>query len=273
MASECSAPDPVFAVLDGSDDDAAVVAAAHSLAALRGAHVDGVFVGRDPAAALLMGGDGFTGGVGVTALDALESEREAAVGRARSVAELGGAAFRVFQGPRAQAASLARLSAFAVMGAGAVRNGGDLADVAGEMLIDGGVAVLVARSTPPFATLGLAWDGSREAARSMRSARDVVAQAERVVVMQGAGDLHRRDGALSDPSHAETWLKRRNVAVTHRVLHHRPVGEALLEACLQEGVDLLIAGAYGQPRLREAVFGGVTRTLLESDGPSLFLAH
>ncbi len=50
------------------------------------------------------------------------------------------------------------------------------------------------------------------------------------------------------------------------------VGERLLQGA--EGVDLLVAGAYGHSRLREFVFGGVTRTLLAaSDGPAMLLAH
>jgi nucleotide-binding universal stress UspA family protein len=35
----------------------------------------------------------------------------------------------------------------------------------------------------------------------------------------------------------------------------------------------MVAGAYGHARLREAVFGGVTRAMLLADGPSLLLAH
>ena len=41
-----------------------------------------------------------------------------------------------------------------------------------------------------------------------------------------------------------------------------------------EDAGLLVAGAYGHSRLREAVFGGATRTFLTSSvGPHLFLAH
>jgi len=50
------------------------------------------------------------------------------------------------------------------------------------------------------------------------------------------------------------------------------IGERLLQGA--QGVDLLVAGAYGHSRLREFVFGGVTRTLLAAtDGPAMLLAH
>jgi len=31
--------------------------------------------------------------------------------------------------------------------------------------------------------------------------------------------------------------------------------------------------AFGHARVREFIFGGVTRTLLQAEGPSLFLSH
>jgi carotenoid cleavage dioxygenase len=34
-----------------------------------------------------------------------------------------------------------------------------------------------------------------------------------------------------------------------------------------------LSGAFGHPRLQEFIFGGTTRTLLNSDQPSLFLSH
>jgi nucleotide-binding universal stress UspA family protein len=39
------------------------------------------------------------------------------------------------------------------------------------------------------------------------------------------------------------------------------------------GADILVAGAFGHPRLQEFIFGGTTRSLLNTDGPSLFLSH
>ncbi len=42
------------------------------------------------------------------------------------------------------------------------------------------------------------------------------------------------------------------------------VGNALLSHAADISADLLVMGAYGHSRFHEAVFGGVTRTLLES---------
>ena len=47
----------------------------------------------------------------------------------------------------------------------------------------------------------------------------------------------------------------------------------LLYAARKAEADILVAGAFGHPRLQEFIFGGTTRTLLNSDQPSLFLSH
>ncbi len=48
---------------------------------------------------------------------------------------------------------------------------------------------------------------------------------------------------------------------------------ALLSAAVKAGAEILVAGAFGHPRLQEFIFGGATRTLLNSERPSLFLSH
>jgi nucleotide-binding universal stress UspA family protein len=48
---------------------------------------------------------------------------------------------------------------------------------------------------------------------------------------------------------------------------------ALLQAARAANAEILVAGAFGHPRLQEFIFGGTTRTLLNSEQPSLFLSH
>ena len=47
----------------------------------------------------------------------------------------------------------------------------------------------------------------------------------------------------------------------------------LLSYIADMGADMLVAGGYGHSRLREALFGGVTRTLLSSQTLPLFMSH
>ena len=47
-----------------------------------------------------------------------------------------------------------------------------------------------------------------------------------------------------------------------------------MTATQERGADLLVMGAYGHSRVREYLFGGVTRYFLEQvAGPALLLAH
>ncbi|MEZ5683950.1 MAG: universal stress protein [Novosphingobium sp.] len=52
------------------------------------------------------------------------------------------------------------------------------------------------------------------------------------------------------------------------------IEETLAASVAQHGAELLVMGAYGHSRVREFLFGGVTRYFLEEEGgPALLLAH
>ena len=51
------------------------------------------------------------------------------------------------------------------------------------------------------------------------------------------------------------------------------ISDVLLSRAANFGADLIVAGAYHHSRLRESVFGGVTRDLLERMPVPLLLSH
>jgi nucleotide-binding universal stress UspA family protein len=53
----------------------------------------------------------------------------------------------------------------------------------------------------------------------------------------------------------------------------RPAGEAILINAQMLGADLLVKGAYTQSRLRQMIFGGPTRYLLEHATLPMIMAH
>jgi nucleotide-binding universal stress UspA family protein len=53
----------------------------------------------------------------------------------------------------------------------------------------------------------------------------------------------------------------------------RAVGEAILFNAREIGADLLVKGAYTQSRLRQLIFGGTTRHLLEHSTLPMLMAH
>ena len=79
-----------------------------------------------------------------------------------------------------------------------------------------------------------------------------------------------------DPARLQAFLSVRGVSSEVRTLNEGgEVASALVKAAVAEQACLLVAGAYGHPRLQEFIFGGTTRTLLNAaaGAPSLFLSH
>jgi nucleotide-binding universal stress UspA family protein len=79
-----------------------------------------------------------------------------------------------------------------------------------------------------------------------------------------------------DPSRLQAFLKVRGVEAEVRTLTEGgDVASVLLKAAVAEKACLLVAGAFGHPRLQEFIFGGTTRSLLNAaaGAPSLFLSH
>ena len=119
-------------------------------------------------------------------------------------------------------------------------------------------------------TIAIAWDGGKEASRAMRTALPLLQRASRIIVLSSvSGPDHR-----IDPSRAVNFLSVRGVVAEARMLKGSgDPAPALIKEAKAAGADILVAGAFGHPRLQEFIFGGATRTFLNSDGPSLFLSH
>jgi nucleotide-binding universal stress UspA family protein len=77
-----------------------------------------------------------------------------------------------------------------------------------------------------------------------------------------AGGLHARLDRLGAP------------VKSHVIEADGQDGKLLLEAAAGLGASLFVAGAFGHSRAREFVFGGATRTFLNTTtSPALLLAH
>jgi nucleotide-binding universal stress UspA family protein len=53
----------------------------------------------------------------------------------------------------------------------------------------------------------------------------------------------------------------------------RPDADTLIAGAQAWGADLLVMGGYGRARVREMVFGGVTRTVVETAPLPVFMSH
>ncbi len=152
-------------------------------------------------------------------------------------------------------------------------------DVGDRLIVEGGRPVLLVPNAGHFETVGkrilLAWNGTREATRVTFDALPVLKHAEQVIVMRVDG-ADGRPGALS-ASTADicATLARHGVKCTALNAEHGSggVGRTLLATSADRKCDLLVMGCYGHSRLREFVFGGATRTVLESMQIPVLMSH
>ena len=130
-----------------------------------------------------------------------------------------------------------------------------------------------------FPTLGthvlVAWNDSVPCTRAIIAALPLLRQATSVRLMQ-CDAPSGQGGAAAHPrvAAAATWLARQGVNAQASVeATEIDVGNALLSRCSDLGVDLLVAGAWSHSRLGERLFGGVTRTLLDSMTVPVLMSH
>ncbi|MGO4440179.1 universal stress protein [Rhizobium sp. RAF56] len=121
----------------------------------------------------------------------------------------------------------------------------------------------------------IAWDSRMEAARSVQQAMTLLLQAKdvRVVLID---PIATPSSNGEDPgADIAAFLARQGVTVTVEVIAGggRTVGEALKQRAMEAGAELVVMGAYSHSRFRERVFGGVTRSMLETTNVPLFLSH
>jgi nucleotide-binding universal stress UspA family protein len=147
----------------------------------------------------------------------------------------------------------------------------------GEMVMAAGRPVLV---VPPGAeTLSarhvlVGWKDAREARRALWDASPFLRQAEEVHVVEVAAEADL-DAATDRVTDVVRHLERHSVKAHGEVRTQREASAAgeLILVAEQHGADLIVAGAYGHTRLREWIFGGVTRDLLRSSPKCCLLSH
>jgi nucleotide-binding universal stress UspA family protein len=109
----------------------------------------------------------------------------------------------------------------------------------------------------------------------VRAALPLLAQVGQTVILQHEEDLSAEERPAARPERLIGYLARHGVGRVRAVtVKGDDVAKALLGAARAEGCDLLIAGAYGRPRLYELMLGGATRSLVNAEGaPHILLAH
>ncbi len=128
--------------------------------------------------------------------------------------------------------------------------------------------------TPAPKRIVIAWNQSREALVAARRAMPFLKRAEMVQIVVVDPPAHGPE--RSDPGGLLCQLLvrhgvRAEVSVLARTLPR--VSEVLARQIRDVDADMLVMGAYGHSRFREAILGGATRDMLESAEVPVFLAH
>ncbi|MGZ9810161.1 universal stress protein [Pseudoroseicyclus sp. H15] len=129
--------------------------------------------------------------------------------------------------------------------------------------------LLTDRDLGDVGTVVIGWDGSDVALSAVRAALPILAQAKSVEIVMVDPPYEGFGQALA------VMLSRRGIEpeLTALPKGSRRVADTLATRAREVGADLLVAGAYGHARLREALIGGVTRDLLAPSDLPLLLAR
>jgi nucleotide-binding universal stress UspA family protein len=138
-----------------------------------------------------------------------------------------------------------------------------------ELLFVTGRPVLFVPAAGSFDTLGkhilVAWNSSRASARALNDSLPLIERAERTTVLAvNSTEYVERYGALP-PERIVEHLRRHSPVVEGVWLGNVPTGsiaDVLQAEAHRVGADMLVAGAFGHPKLWEKLMGGVTRDLL-----------
>jgi nucleotide-binding universal stress UspA family protein len=120
----------------------------------------------------------------------------------------------------------------------------------------------------------VAWNGSREAARALRGALPILAQAARIVVLRGAPEDRGLAARRLPGPDLGAWLERHGLEVELRPFTPgSDAGTAILAAAHEANADLVVMGAWGHSRLTELILGGATRWLFAHSDIAMLVAH
>lgn len=145
-------------------------------------------------------------------------------------------------------------------------------------MFQGNAPVIVLADGKPVPTsprrVVIAWNESAEAMAAIRRGLPLLQTAEEVNICIVAPERHGPDSA--DPgAELSKMLTRHGVNVEVTILAQTlpRVSEVIARHVADLDADLLVMGAYGHSRFREAILGGATRNMLEHAKVPVFMAH
>jgi len=260
-----------------------VIDVAIALAMARRSHLDAVAIGYESMSAVGMVVEG--GSAAVAAV--MEVEQERALERANAaiaVFEVEARLAKIAYGCRAIAAipadaeqtigALSRLYDLTVVLQPEFATASHDNVIAQEILFNSGGPMLMVpyiHKGPLDANhVGIAWDGSRAAARALHDATPFLMGAKAVTVIA----VNETAGEASSDQLVGHLARRGIAAQVQRLTADRGnIQSAILSIAAENNIGLLVMGGYGHSRLKERILGGVTRGMFEAMTVPVLMSH
>lgn len=121
----------------------------------------------------------------------------------------------------------------------------------------------------------VAWNTSLQCARAVHQSLALLRHSDAVTIATFDPDMSEFQDGENPGSDVAKWLTHHGCNVTLQQFPSggREIGDCILEQSREAGADLIVMGGYGHSRLREGIFGGTTRTLVQQTKQPVFLAH
>ena len=147
----------------------------------------------------------------------------------------------------------------------------------GDTVMKAGRPVLV---VPPRSTclalnrVLIAWKDAAESRKAIAAALPLLRKATDLAIVEIVPEEREREAAGVRVADVANWLRRHDMTASARVeLSAGDPGSQLDAIASEARIDVIVAGAYGHTRLREWIFGGVTRHLLQHGATCALLVH
>jgi nucleotide-binding universal stress UspA family protein len=260
-----------------------VVDLAIALSAARRSHLDAVAVGYESMGTVGMVAEG--GGAAIAAV--MGDEQERALERANaaiSVFEIEAKLAKIAYGVRSFAAvpaeagqtiaTLARLYDMTIVLQPDSSNASYDNYIPHEILFNSGGPMLMVpyihKGPLDAQHVGIAWDGSRLAARAWRDALPFLMGAKAVTVI-----AVNEEASEASSDQLVSHLTRRGIAarVQRLTTERGNVQGAILSIAAESNMGLLVMGGYGHSRLHERILGGVTRSMFDTMTVPVLMSH
>lgn len=260
-----------------------VIDAAISLAMMQHAHLQAVSIGYEATNV----GLAVDGGAAVAAVFEMERERaeelaNAALAVFETEARNAGIAYdqrTITSAPyeaAAQIAALARLAELAIVLQPEHDRGTFDNSVPLELLFQSGGPVLFVPYTHKgpleLRRIGIAWDGSRLAARAVRDAAPLLNSADSILIIS-INEQHTPESPSATELAAQLTRRGLSVEIERLKVDRADIQPIILSVASDMALDLIVMGAYGHSRLQERLLGGVTRGMLQSMTVPTLMSH